>query len=269
MCQVFKSYLPRNQRIRRQNLTKLKFHIFVLKLTNFILIKPQVRYESVRGKPYQEVWDDQSNRLQLLVHRKLALRNGEKTDPLVHHLMFCEHSPVFTLGKSGSMQNLLLTEQELSTQGIEFFKINRGGDITYHGPGQITGYPIFDLDDFFTDIHRYVRTIEQAVIDTLLHYDIIGYRVPEYTGVWVGKSSEERKICAIGVHMSRWITMHGFALNVNTDLDYFDKIVPCGISDKAVTSLQKEVGKAIDIQEVMELLKYNFSVCFDFEYIKN
>jgi lipoyl(octanoyl) transferase len=160
----------------------------------------------------------------------------------------------------------LLNETQLSSEQIEFFKINRGGDITYHGPGQITGYPIFDLDDFFTDIHRYVRTIEQIVIDTLLHYDIVGFRIPKYTGVWVKNSDEERKICAIGIHLSRWVTMHGFALNVNTDLSYFNKIVPCGITKKSVTSISKETQRHIDMNEVQDLLKKYFEIHFNFEY---
>jgi len=166
------------------------------------------------------------------------------------------------------MDHLLLDQDALEKNSIEFFKINRGGDITYHGPGQITGYPIFDLDHFFTDVHRYVRTLEECVIRTLDHYGIEGTRLPDYTGVWVGNGKNKRKICAIGVHLSRWVTMHGFAFNVNTDLSYFEHIVPCGIDEEglSVTSLSKELGAEADMPEVKHLLKESFAEVFNLSY---
>lgn len=187
--------------------------------------------------------------------------------PTTHHLLFCEHNPVYTLGKSGSIKNLLLTEEGLEAKGIEYFKINRGGDITYHGPGQITGYPIFDLEKFKPDLHWYLRTMEDAVINLLADYGIESERSKGETGVWldVGKPTA-RKICAIGVRCSRWITMHGFAFNVNTDLDYFKFIIPCGITDKAVTSLQAEVGYELEYDKVKEELKAHLAKAYNFEY---
>jgi lipoyl(octanoyl) transferase len=177
---------------------------------------------------------------------------------------------VYTLGKSGSLSNLLLDEVALQKAGFEFFKINRGGDITYHGPGQIVGYPIFDLDCFFTDVHRYVRTLEEAVMLTLAEYGLKGIRVEKYTGVWLEASETKplRKICAIGVHLSRWVTMHGFAFNINTNLDHFKHIIPCGIvdEDKAVTSLALELGKEQDIEAVKQSLKQHFAQVFGFEF---
>jgi lipoyl(octanoyl) transferase len=237
---------------------------------------PTVNFSWVRDLSYKEVWDLQTSLHQQLVQRKLnkrtlSLEMQEQKDQ-AHQLLFCEHSPVFTLGKSGTIDHLLLTEAELNSESIEYFKINRGGDITYHGPGQITGYPIFDLDEFFTDVHKYVRLIEEVIIRLLDDYGLKGIRIPEYTGVWLSpndSSSKYRKICAIGVHLSRWVSMHGFAFNVNTDLSYFDKIIPCGIVDenKTVTSLAKEVGHDLDISEVGERLKELFSELFEFNYI--
>ncbi|HRH34170.1 MAG TPA: lipoyl(octanoyl) transferase LipB, partial [Catalimonadaceae bacterium] len=172
---------------------------------------------------------------------------------------FVEHSPVFTLGKSGFPENLLVSESELEERKVEFFKSNRGGDITFHGPGQLVGYPILDLDQFYTDIHRYLREIEEVIIKTIAEFGIQnGGRKEGLTGVWVG----EEKICAIGVRASRWVTMHGFALNVNTNLQYFDWIVPCGIQDKGVTSMEKILGKSIDMEEVKTVLKVNFEKIF-------
>lgn len=196
---------------------------------------------------------------------------GEELLPIFHHLLFCEHPPVMTLGRSGAEEHLLLDEAGLREKGIEFYKINRGGDITYHGPGQIVGYPIFDLDEFFTDVHRYVRYLEEAVIRTLAEHGIEdAYRIKEYTGVWLPQKGwlPKRKICAIGVHLSRWVTMHGFAFNVNTDLGYFRHIVPCGINDKDkdVTSLAKELGHAVDENEVKEKLRHHFAELFGFEF---
>lgn len=225
---------------------------------------------------YKTAWDYQTELHQELVAAKLKRRlhtpeqeNG--TEPIRHYLIFCEHPPVYTLGKSGSESNLLLSADQLQKNGFQYYKINRGGDITYHGPGQIVGYPIFDLDDFFTDVHRYVRTLEEAIIQTLAHYDIIAMRVPQYTGVWLPATADGeplRKICAIGVHLSRWVTMHGFAFNVNTNLNHFGYIVPCGIADedKAVTSMQKELGREINIDEVKNILKEKLASLFVFDY---
>lgn len=223
---------------------------------------------------YQEAWDLQEDRLQEVVARKLHNRtlrkDGMPEIPQHHYLLFCEHPPVYTLGKSGSVDHLLLSEEELKAQGFEFFKINRGGDITYHGPGQIVGYPIFDLDEFFTDIHKYVRYLEEAVILTLADYGITGTREEGFTGVWLKGTDEQpkRKICAIGVHLKRWVTMHGFAFNINSNLNHFNNIVPCGITDddKAVTSMEKELGHELDISEVKDKLKNAFASLFQYEY---
>ena len=197
---------------------------------------------------YQKAWDYQQILLKEVIDRKLSNRHLTTADPLFSdprsYLLFCEHPPVYTLGKSGSLDHLLLQEQDLTQKGIQFYKINRGGDITFHGPGQIVGYPIFDLDLFFTDVHKYVRFLEEVIIRTLKDYGLDGIRIKGFTGVWLsGKNNgPNRKICAIGVHLSRWVTMHGFAFNINTDLDYFSYIIPCGIEDqdKAVTSLSKD-----------------------------
>ncbi len=220
----------------------------------------EVQYESISGITYKDAWDLQTSHHQELINQKMALRKDINT-PLTtqHKIFFCEHNPVFTLGKSGSMDHLLLNEQELSENNIEFFKINRGGDITYHGPGQITGYPILDMDYIYNDIHKYVRDLEEAIINTIAHFGLKGERIDGYTGVWIKKMNDlevDRKICAIGVHMSRWVTLHGFALNVNTDLEYFNKIIPCGIDDKEkdVTSITKECGKVIGMEEVKPIL---------------
>jgi lipoyl(octanoyl) transferase len=225
----------------------------------------KVVYENLKSISYREIWDIQSSHHQALIAQKMALRN----DPTIkleipHKIFFCEHNPVYTLGKSGDISNLLLSEQDLNNQNIEFHKINRGGDITYHGPGQITGYPILDMDFIYNDIHRYVREMEEAIIKTLDHFGIKGDRINGYTGVWIQKRNEDeqnRKICAIGVHMSRWVTLHGFALNVDTDLTYFDKIIPCGISDndKSVTSMSKELSRTIHFDEVAPILLSNLT----------
>lgn len=220
---------------------------------------------------YQEAWDYQQSLLDGLVKVKRANRDAVYPEAQTHYFLFCDHPPVYTLGKSGSKANLLLSESEIEEKEIQFFKINRGGDITYHGPGQIVGYPIFDLECFFTDVHKYVRYLEEAIIRMLADYGIIGSRIEGYTGVWlVGENSKKRKICAIGVHLSRWVTMHGFALNVNTDLNYFNYIIPCGImeSDKEVTSMAKELGKKIDEQKVKEKIVFYFSELFKFEVLK-
>jgi lipoyl(octanoyl) transferase len=239
-------------------------------------MKPKVHFQWIKNLSYQEVWDLQTQLHQQLVQKKLFKRNLADTLRLTkdqkHQLIFCEHQPVFTLGKSGSIDHLLLTDKELKDGSMEFFKINRGGDITYHGPGQLTGYPIFDLDEFFTDVHKYVRLIEEVIIRWLAKYDLEGIRIPDYTGVWLApndRSDQYRKICAIGVHLSRWVSMHGFALNVQPDLSYYEKIIPCGIEDqnKTVTSLAAEIGYEVTLEEVgLELLRL-FAELFDFEVI--
>jgi lipoyl(octanoyl) transferase len=234
----------------------------------------QVIFEDLGLIPYQKAWDYQTEQQKAIIARKLANRDrkkeGRSSEPAGHRLIFCEHPPVYTLGKSGSLNHLLLDEEGLQREGFEFFKINRGGDITYHGPGQIVGYPLFDLDEFFTDVHKYVRYLEEAIIRVLADYGLEAKRLAGYTGVWLDATEElpERKICAIGVHLSRWVTLHGFAFNINTQLAHFDNIIPCGIdeADKAVTSLSKELGREIPMEEVKERLKSHFAALFGFEF---
>jgi lipoyl(octanoyl) transferase len=239
-------------------------------------LRPKVEFASYSVISYQEAWDLQTSLHDVLKRNKLAWRNlseVERKDKFqIHQLLFCEHNHVYTLGKSGSDDHLLYDAVQLKQEKIEYFKINRGGDITYHGPGQLTGYPIFDLDEFFTDVHKYVRCLEECVILLLETYGIAGYREDGYTGVWIHPNENNpnrRKICAIGVHLSRWVTMHGFALNVNTDLNYFSHIIPCGIQDedKTVTSLQFELGKKIEMNEVFERLKTIFASVFEYDYV--
>ncbi len=215
---------------------------------------------------YQEAWDKQDE----IFNATVALKGKNRTDhtdlETPNYLIFCEHPHVYTLGKSGHPENLLLDEAGLEEKHATYYKINRGGDITYHGPGQIVGYPILDLDNFFTDIHLYLRTLEEAVILTLKDYGIIAGRYPGYTGVWLDPDNDKaRKICAMGVRCSRWVTMHGFAFNVNTNLDYFGNIVPCGIDDKDVTSMARELGKDLDIEVVKAQLKMHIAALFKME----
>lgn len=220
---------------------------------------------------YQDAWDLQTTFFQEIVDRKVRNRKldiAEQEDPF-HYLLFCEHPHVYTLGRNGKETHLLLDEQGLKEKEATFHKINRGGDITYHGYGQVVGYPILDLDEFFTDIGRYVRFLEEMVIRMLAEYNILGERIKGLSGVWIGVGTPTvRKICAIGVHLSRWATMHGFALNVNTNLSYFKNIVPCGIDDKAVTSMQQELGEEVDIMKVKEQLKQHFITLFEAEFIE-
>ncbi|ETZ19670.1 lipoyl(octanoyl) transferase LipB [Pedobacter sp. V48] len=217
---------------------------------------------------YQDAWDKQEVLFNQSVALKIQNRTNNTNLETPNFLVFCEHPHVYTLGKSGHPENLLLNEQGLLEKEATYYKINRGGDITYHGPGQIVGYPILDLDNFFTDIHLYLRTLEEAVILTLNDYGIISGRYPGYTGVWLDADKEKaRKICALGVRCSRWVTMHGFAFNVNTDLDYFKNIVPCGIDDKDVTSIQRELGRPVDIEEVKGRLKNHIASLFDMKLI--
>ena len=230
----------------------------------------QVRFLDLGQIAYQAAWDMQEALLQANV--ALKLQAGREADPLAiptsHHLLFCEHEPVYTLGKSGKQDHLLLNQEGLAAQGITFYKTNRGGDITYHGPGQITGYPIFDLDKFKPDLHWYLRKLEESMIRLLAAYGLEAGRSQGETGVWldVGRPTA-RKICAIGVRCSRWVTMHGFALNVNTDLRYFQHIIPCGIRDKGVTSLAAELGRSLDYEAVKEQLKAKLAEAFDLVYI--
>ena len=216
---------------------------------------------------YKTAWDYQEKLLQENIAVKAANRNdpaNAEQNSTKNYFILCEHNPVYTLGKSGNMNNVLMSETELSINNIDFFRTNRGGDITFHGPGQIVGYPILDLEKYYTDIGKYLRNLEEIIILTLAEYGIQGSRSPGETGVWLepGVKGRERKICAIGVRCSRWITMHGFALNVNTDLSYFNNIIPCGISDKQVTSLEKELGMKQDYEEVKEKVKNNFAKVF-------
>ncbi|MCB9335979.1 MAG: lipoyl(octanoyl) transferase LipB [Flavobacteriales bacterium] len=231
---------------------------------------PQVHFKDLGLIDYKEAWDFQEQLFKTNVDAKIENRRADKVvTPTTSHLIFCEHPHVYTLGKSGDESHLLLSEALLKQKGATYYKINRGGDITYHGPGQIVGYPILDLDFFFTDIHKYLRYLEEMVILTLAEYGIKGERYEGYTGVWIDVDNpmKARKICAMGVRCSRWVTMHGFAFNVNANLDYFNNIVPCGISDKQVTSLQKELNQEIDVEEVKLKLKHHFSTLFEAELI--
>lgn len=216
---------------------------------------------------YEEAWKRQTELHNELKEIKLRNRKEGTQVPQKHYLVFCEHEPVYTLGKSGSLSHLLLSEEELKAEGVTFYKINRGGDITYHGPGQIVVYPIFDLDEMFTDVHKYVRYLEETVISVLKKYNIDSSRISDYTGVWLPGNGhlKERKICAIGVHLSRWVTMHGLAFNVNTDLRYFEHIIPCGIADedKEVCSMQSEMGQLVDYEAVKGLLRKEFEELFN------
>ena len=217
---------------------------------------------------YKQCWDFQEELFAEILAVKSSNRKENKTVSTKNHLIFCEHPHVYTLGKSGDEKNLLVNEDYLKSRGATFHKINRGGDITYHGPGQIVGYPILDLDNFFTDIHKYLRFLEEAVILTLKEYGLESERSPGETGVWFDVGTPKaRKICALGVKSSRWVTMHGFAFNVNSDLSYFGNIIPCGITDKSVTSLQKELGMAVDMNEVRNKLKAHLIELFEMEII--
>lgn len=215
---------------------------------------------------YQEAWNKQEAIFADTVALKIKNRNEGAAIPTPNYLIFCEHPHVYTLGKSGRPEHLLLNDDGLRQKEAGYYKINRGGDITYHGPGQAVGYPILDLDNFFTDIHRYLRMLEQAVILTLADYGIKAGRFPKngYTGVWLDSHNQKaRKICAIGVRCSRWVTMHGFALNVNTNLDYFNNIVPCGLNITSVTSMQKELGQHLDTEKVKSKLKTHIAALFE------
>jgi lipoyl(octanoyl) transferase len=230
----------------------------------------QIELRDLGYKDYKETWDFQELLFKGIVDTKIKNRReatGLKTN---NYFLFVEHPHVYTLGKSGDLSNLLLNEQQLTEKGATFYKINRGGDITYHGPGQIVGYPILDLENFFTDIHKYLRLLEEMIVLTLAEYGLKAERSPGETGVWLDVGTPfARKICAMGVRASRWVTMHGFALNVNANLGYFDNIIPCGIRGKSVTSLNVELGKKIvDEAEVKEKLLKHFSKLFEAEFFR-
>lgn len=244
--------------------------------------KQVVLVEELGIKPYKEMWEYQEKLLKQntdkkIVNRQLVMASeqinreqqliAEDQSSTVNHLLLLQHPPVYTLGKSGHESNILISEADRVNKGIEYFKINRGGDITFHGPGQLVGYPILDLEKFTTDLGKYLRNLEQVIIKTIAYYGLIGERSIGETGVWLdpGKNGLERKICAMGIRCSRWITMHGWALNVNTDLKYFDYIIPCGIQNKKVTSIEKELGYPIDMQELMVILKLKFEEVFNVE----
>ncbi len=232
---------------------------------------PQVIFKDLGLIDYKEAWDFQESLFKSTVDDKIKIRNGEQGLETKNYLLFCEHPHVYTLGKSGDESHLLLNQDELANNNANFYKINRGGDITYHGPGQLVAYPIFDLDHFFSDIHKYIRLLEDAIIRTLLYYGLKGIREEGYTGVWLEADSknELRKICAIGVHLSRWVTMHGFAFNINTNLSHFSNIIPCGIQEnnRGITSLQYELGKTIPLTEVKEILLKNLQEIFSFQSV--
>ena len=246
--------------------------------------KQQVKYKDLGIIDYKSAWDYQEKLVQenrevktktreAISHELQAVTGQQATGngqpATTNYLLFCEHPAVYTLGKSGSMKNVLLSEKEMEEKEIEFFKTNRGGDITFHGLQQVVGYPILDLENFYTDIGRYLRELEEVVIETIAEYGLKGERSKGETGVWIqpGVIGKERKICAMGIRCSRWITMHGFALNVNTDLSYFENIVPCGIQNKQVTSIEKELNQKVSLEDVKEKLQKNFSLIFNVEII--
>lgn len=238
-------------------------------------MKEQVYFRDLGRIGYAEAWDLQESLLQegVAIKTEATRRQREGILPAPtrtrHHLLFCEHPPVFTLGKSGKIEHVLINEEQRAERGIGFFHTNRGGDITYHGPGQLVGYPILDLEYFGTDIGKYLRNLEEVIMRTMAHYGLKGERSPGETGVWLDPDipGRERKICAMGVRCSRWITMHGFALNANTDLSYFNAIVPCGIVGKQVTSLEKELGRPVDMEELGSILLEEFRNVFGCEIV--
>lgn len=236
-----------------------------------LLLNKKVHYQELGLIDYQQAWDYQEKLFNEALSIKTANRSHSEDEQVStpNYLLFCEHPHVYTLGKSGKLDHLLLDEEELADKEARFYKINRGGDITYHGPGQLVGYPILDLDNFFTDIHRYMRYLEEAIIRVLADYGIVAGRISGLTGVWLDHEQQlrPRKICAMGVKASRWVTMHGFALNVGPDLSYFGNIVPCGIDDKAVTSMEAELGRPVEMGEVMDRLKKHLAEVFEMELV--
>jgi lipoyl(octanoyl) transferase len=252
--------------------------------------KQQVIFRDLGKMDYKEAWDYQerllqeNTRVKSLVNSRKSLVEAETSNlneseltthdsqlTTQHYLLFVEHPPVYTLGKSGNIENVLMSEEQLAQNGIQFFKTNRGGDITFHGEQQIVGYPVLDLEKFYTDIGKYLRNLEEVIIRSLADYGLKGARSSGETGVWLDPDipGRERKICAIGVRTSRWITMHGFAFNINTELSYFNNIIPCGIQNKQVTSLEKELGRKIDFEEAKEVVKKNFEKVFDVELVNS
>lgn len=231
----------------------------------------KIQLQDLGFKDYKETWDYQEELFKGIVDLKIQNRRENTSIETPNYFLFVEHPHVYTLGKSGDLSNLLLSEKQLSEKGATFYKINRGGDITYHGPGQIVGYPILDLENFFTDIHKYLRLLEEVIILTLAEYNIKGVRSEGETGVWIDVGTPfARKICAMGVRASRWVTMHGFALNVNADLGYFDNIIPCGIKGKAVTSLNVELGvDSIDESVVKDKIRNHFTSLFESEFLQS
>src|ERR1035437_186249 len=236
-----------------------------------VQVKQQIQFTDLGLIDYKECWDYQEKLFQGIISQKIQNRNSpiNHQPSTISHLLFCEHPHVYTLGKSGDEKNLLLNETQLKTKSATYYKINRGGHITYQGPGQIVGYPILDLDNFFTDIHKYLRFLEEIIILTLKDYGIESGRIEGLTGVWIDWTNpiKARKICAMGVRTSRWVTMHGFAFNVNSDLSYFKNIIPCGIQDKAVTSMNKELGRELDMEEVKQKVKKYFAEVFECEVV--
>lgn len=229
----------------------------------------KVYFKDLGSIEYGEAWKYQESLLFENADIKKSISNGDLNRDTTHHLLFCEHPPVYTLGKSGKEEHVLVSKEELTRRNIAYYETNRGGDITFHGPGQIVGYPILDLEKYYRDIGKYLRSLEEVIILTLAEYGIKGERSKGETGVWIepDHKMKARKICAMGVRCSRWITMHGFALNVNTNLEYFSMIVPCGIADKQVTSLEKELGKKIEMEEVKNVLIEKFNVIFECEVV--
>ncbi len=228
----------------------------------------QILLKDLGTKDYKQAWDYQEELFDAIIQIKRKNRKEDLELKTPNHFLFVEHPHVYTLGKSGDLNNLLLNEAQLKEKGISYYKINRGGDITYHGYGQIVGYPILDLDNFFNDIHKYMRFLEETMIRVLAEYGLKGERSKGETGVWLDVGTPfARKICALGVRSSRWVTMHGFALNINTNLGYFDHIIPCGIKGKAVTSLEVELGKKLDVEEVKQKILKHFATIFEAEFL--
>ena len=226
----------------------------------------KILLKDLNVKDYKETWDYQTQLLQEIVATKTNNRRSKLQETTKNYFLFVEHPHVYTLGKSGDLDNLLLTKKQLKQKDATFYKINRGGDITYHGPGQLVGYPILDLENFFTDIHKYLRLLEEVIILTIAEYGLKGERSSGETGVWLDVGTPfARKICALGIRSSRWVTMHGFALNVNVNLGYFDHIIPCGIKGKSVTSMEAELNKKIDLEEVKQKILTHFKILFEVE----